>query len=144
MAHSALVGVCWIEVGRGTHIGERERERERAHFYCFARSIYPRRFVRLASSRPLYTLSQLIVLSSLSLSPSPPSFTSLKGFCIWEMGDEKKAKPSGVWTAVKPFVNGGTSGMLATCVIQPVDMVKVNFTLYSLSLSAKLSLRNVL
>ena len=45
------------------------------------------------------------------------------------MGDEKKAKPSGVWTAVKPFVNGGTSGMLATCVIQPVDMVKVRIQL---------------
>jgi hypothetical protein len=27
---------------------------------------------------------------------------------------------------VKPFVNGGASGMLATCVIQPIDMVKVS------------------
>uniref|UniRef100_A0A453ECI0 Uncharacterized protein n=1 Tax=Aegilops tauschii subsp. strangulata TaxID=200361 RepID=A0A453ECI0_AEGTS len=32
---------------------------------------------------------------------------------------------SGVWKTVKPFVNGGASGMLATCVIQPIDMVKV-------------------
>jgi hypothetical protein len=36
------------------------------------------------------------------------------------------AATSGVWKTVKPFVNGGASGMLATCVIQPIDMVKVN------------------
>jgi len=41
------------------------------------------------------------------------------------MGDEKKPKPAGVWPTVKPFVNGGASGMLATCVIQPIDMIKV-------------------
>lgn len=41
------------------------------------------------------------------------------------MGDEKKPKSVGVWPTVKPFVNGGASGMLATCVIQPIDMVKV-------------------
>lgn len=40
------------------------------------------------------------------------------------MAEEKKA-PIGVWTTVKPFVNGGASGMLATCVIQPIDMIKV-------------------
>ena len=34
-----------------------------------------------------------------------------------------------VWKAVKPFVNGGLSGMTATCVIQPVDMVKVRLQL---------------
>ena len=38
---------------------------------------------------------------------------------------DQKAKPAGVWSAVKPFVNGGASGMLATCVIQPIDMIKV-------------------
>jgi solute carrier family 25 oxoglutarate transporter 11 len=32
---------------------------------------------------------------------------------------------TGVWKTIKPFVNGGASGMLATCVIQPIDMVKV-------------------
>lgn len=42
-----------------------------------------------------------------------------------EMAEEKKVAPIGVWTAVKPFVNGGASGMLATCVIQPIDMIKV-------------------
>lgn len=26
-----------------------------------------------------------------------------------------------VWRAVKPYVNGGLSGMGATCVIQPLD-----------------------
>lgn len=42
------------------------------------------------------------------------------------MGEEKKPQPSGVWPTVKPFVNGGASGMLATCVIQPIDMIKVH------------------
>lgn len=31
--------------------------------------------------------------------------------------------------AVKPFVNGGMSGMAATCCIQPLDMVKVRLQL---------------
>ncbi|XP_077210887.1 mitochondrial dicarboxylate/tricarboxylate transporter DTC-like [Tasmannia lanceolata] len=44
------------------------------------------------------------------------------------MGEEKP-KPSGVWPTVKPFVNGGSAGMLATCVIQPVDMIKVRIQL---------------
>lgn len=35
----------------------------------------------------------------------------------------------GVWKTVKPFVNGGSSGMLATCIIQPIDMVKVRLQL---------------
>ncbi|OUZ99543.1 Mitochondrial substrate/solute carrier [Macleaya cordata] len=43
------------------------------------------------------------------------------------MGEEKKS--GGVWPTVKPFVNGGASGMLATCVIQPVDMIKVRMQL---------------
>jgi hypothetical protein len=30
-----------------------------------------------------------------------------------------------VWKTVKPFVNGGMSGMAATVCIQPIDMVKV-------------------
>ncbi|RWR72637.1 mitochondrial dicarboxylate/tricarboxylate transporter DTC-like protein [Cinnamomum micranthum f. kanehirae] len=47
-----------------------------------------------------------------------------------EMGEEKpKPKPSGVWPTIKPFVNGGASGMLATCVIQPIDMIKVRIQL---------------
>lgn len=37
----------------------------------------------------------------------------------------EKPKSGGVWPTVKPFVNGGSSGMLATCVIQPIDMIKV-------------------
>ena len=39
------------------------------------------------------------------------------------MSEKKPLNP--VWTAVKPFLNGGLAGMGATCVIQPVDMVKV-------------------
>eukprot|EP00878_Enallax_costatus_P029503 GHUV01031996.1.p1 GENE.GHUV01031996.1~~GHUV01031996.1.p1 ORF type:complete len:274 (-),score=69.16 GHUV01031996.1:40-861(-) len=34
-----------------------------------------------------------------------------------------------VWKAVKPYVNGGASGMMATCIIQPIDMVKVRLQL---------------
>lgn len=34
-----------------------------------------------------------------------------------------------LWQTVKPFVNGGASGMLATCCIQPIDMVKVRLQL---------------
>lgn len=47
------------------------------------------------------------------------------------MGDEKKPKPvaTGFWPTIKPFVNGGASGMLATCVIQPIDMIKVRIQL---------------
>uniref|UniRef100_A0A0D3B1Z8 Uncharacterized protein n=1 Tax=Brassica oleracea var. oleracea TaxID=109376 RepID=A0A0D3B1Z8_BRAOL len=45
------------------------------------------------------------------------------------MAEEKKVAPIGMWTAVKPFVNGGASGMLATCVIQPIDMIKVRIQL---------------
>ncbi|KAK7259441.1 hypothetical protein RIF29_25048 [Crotalaria pallida] len=44
------------------------------------------------------------------------------------MGDEKKPKV-GVWPTVKPFVNGGVSGMLATYIIQPIDMIKVRIQL---------------
>lgn len=39
--------------------------------------------------------------------------------------DTRKTK-STLWTTVKPFLNGGLSGMGATCVIQPVDMIKVS------------------
>ncbi|XP_074321387.1 mitochondrial dicarboxylate/tricarboxylate transporter DTC-like [Silene latifolia] len=42
------------------------------------------------------------------------------------MGEEKG---KAAWIRVKPFVNGGVSGMLATCVVQPVDMVKVRIQL---------------
>uniref|UniRef100_A0A452Y6E3 Uncharacterized protein n=1 Tax=Aegilops tauschii subsp. strangulata TaxID=200361 RepID=A0A452Y6E3_AEGTS len=48
-----------------------------------------------------------------------------------EMADAKQqqaAAPTGVWKTIKPFVNGGASGMLATCVIQPIDMIKVRAT----------------
>lgn len=34
-----------------------------------------------------------------------------------------------VWKAAKPFINGGLSGMASTCIIQPVDMVKVRLQL---------------
>jgi solute carrier family 25 oxoglutarate transporter 11 len=34
-----------------------------------------------------------------------------------------------VWKAVKPYLNGGLSGMGATSIIQPIDMVKVRLQL---------------
>ncbi|XP_047321920.1 mitochondrial dicarboxylate/tricarboxylate transporter DTC-like [Impatiens glandulifera] len=45
------------------------------------------------------------------------------------MAQEKSKAASTVWPTVKPFVNGGASGMLATCVIQPIDMIKVRIQL---------------
>lgn len=36
---------------------------------------------------------------------------------------------STVWKTIKPFANGGMSGMAATCIIQPIDMVKVRIQL---------------
>lgn len=33
--------------------------------------------------------------------------------------------------AIQPFIIGGSSGMLATCIIQPVDMIKVTIQLKS-------------
>jgi len=34
-----------------------------------------------------------------------------------------------LWQTIKPFANGGSSGMVATCVIQPIDIVKVRLQL---------------
>lgn len=33
--------------------------------------------------------------------------------------------------AIQPFVIGGLSGMFATCIIQPIDMIKVSIQLKS-------------
>lgn len=45
------------------------------------------------------------------------------------MGEaNKKQGKSGVWATMKPFVNGGVSGMMSISVVQPVDMVKVRFS----------------
>ncbi len=40
-----------------------------------------------------------------------------------------QSSPPAAWLAVKPFVNGGLAGMAATCIIQPIDMVKVRLQL---------------
>ena len=42
-----------------------------------------------------------------------------------EMAREKPKSTGNAWNTVKPFVNGGAFGMLVTCVIQPMDMIKV-------------------
>jgi len=39
------------------------------------------------------------------------------------MADTKKKAT--LWQTIKPYSNGGTAGMMATCVIQPIDMIKV-------------------
>ena len=41
------------------------------------------------------------------------------------MSDLQRKDLSPAWKATKPFLNGGLSGMAATCIIQPIDMVKV-------------------
>lgn len=43
------------------------------------------------------------------------------------MSEKKQLNP--IWAAAKPFVNGGASGMISTCIIQPIDMVKVRIQL---------------
>ena len=55
---------------------------------------------------------------------------------VAQKADDLKAKlpepqvaAKSAWSQAKPFVNGGASGMLATCFIQPVDMVKVRLQL---------------
>ncbi|XP_062190358.1 mitochondrial dicarboxylate/tricarboxylate transporter DTC-like [Phragmites australis] len=42
---------------------------------------------------------------------------------------QQQQPQAAAWKTVKPFANGGASGMLATCVIQPIDMVKVKIQL---------------
>lgn len=40
-----------------------------------------------------------------------------------------------VWETVRPFIFGGFSGMVATCVVQPIDTVKVRIQILGESLS---------
>lgn len=44
---------------------------------------------------------------------------------LLQMSDLQRKDLSPAWKATKPFLNGGLSGMAATCIIQPIDMVKV-------------------
>jgi hypothetical protein len=41
------------------------------------------------------------------------------------------------WKAVKPFLNGGVSGMGATCVIQPLDIIKARLFVKSVVVAQK-------
>ncbi|KAH9327056.1 hypothetical protein KI387_007234, partial [Taxus chinensis] len=59
----------------------------------------------------------------------PRNLVQVEGSNLVVAMAEEKPKTSKVWSTVKPFVNGGASGMLATCVIQPVDMIKVRIQL---------------
>ena len=53
-----------------------------------------------------------------------------------KLPEPKKAAKT-VWQTAKPFVNGGLSGMAATCIIQPIDMVKVRLQLGAQGLSGE-------
>jgi hypothetical protein len=52
-----------------------------------------------------------------------------------EARQQQAVAAGGAWKTVKPFVNGGASGMLATCVIQPIDMIKVRTSSHATMLS---------
>lgn len=43
----------------------------------------------------------------------------------------QKSTADKVLDRIQPFVIGGLSGMFATCIIQPIDMVKVTIQLKS-------------
>ncbi|MCO5570248.1 hypothetical protein L7F22_023967 [Adiantum nelumboides] len=62
--------------------------------------------------------------------PSDANFLLL-GFdhLAFSMASSAKPQISKAWATAKPFVNGGVFGMLATCVIQPVDIVKMRIQL---------------
>uniref|UniRef100_A0A383WF43 Uncharacterized protein n=1 Tax=Tetradesmus obliquus TaxID=3088 RepID=A0A383WF43_TETOB len=75
-------------------------------------------------SHPRDSLLLLVCLSTLpSSSTSPVEATPASYQSAATMADNK------VWQAVKPYLNGGASGMMATCIIQPIDMVKVRLQL---------------
>jgi solute carrier family 25 oxoglutarate transporter 11 len=43
----------------------------------------------------------------------------------------QKSTSERILDTIQPFVIGGLSGMFATCIIQPIDMVKVSIQLKS-------------
>ncbi|KAG0454760.1 hypothetical protein HPP92_024052 [Vanilla planifolia] len=77
----------------------------------------------LSPSSPRLRLRRRLILR-----PFPPPLQLLHLSCSGD-GEAKPKSQSGIWNTVKPFANGGASGMLATCVIQPVDMIKVRIQL---------------
>lgn len=77
------------------------------------------------SSETLLLCGSLYIFALRYLSKSPPSSALHLHREVKKMAQDKPKPTAGVWSTVKPFVNGGCSGMLATCVVQPIDMVKV-------------------
>ncbi|PNH03059.1 putative mitochondrial 2-oxoglutarate/malate carrier protein [Tetrabaena socialis] len=66
--------------------------------------------------------------------PQPPAATALGKYDSLQAVRVLRVRvvvvvPPAAWKAVKPFFNGGLSGMMATCIIQPIDMVKVRLQL---------------
>merc|ERR1711959_366111 len=45
------------------------------------------------------------------------------------MGIRSRMSDGGIWKKVRPFAVGGSCGIMATCVIQPMDMIKVRIQL---------------
>lgn len=43
----------------------------------------------------------------------------------------QKSSSQKFFDAIQPFWIGGLSGMMATCVVQPIDMIKVTIQLQS-------------
>lgn len=65
-----------------------------------------------------------------STTPNPPTAVSAS------IGPISTPKPASSGAdkfldAIQPFVIGGLSGMFATCIIQPIDMIKVSIQLKS-------------
>jgi len=55
--------------------------------------------------------------------------------------DTMSLADNATWKAVKPFMNGGLSGMGATCIIQPLDIVKVRLARFGARRPASLARR---
>ncbi|RWW23973.1 hypothetical protein GW17_00011749 [Ensete ventricosum] len=86
------------------------------------RWVIPRLETNIKASRLGFHSPPTVRSLSFAVAPWPPGISLIRRV---EMAEGKPKIQSGVWSTIKPFVNGGASGMLATCVIQPIDMVKV-------------------
>ncbi|RWW51540.1 hypothetical protein BHE74_00042110 [Ensete ventricosum] len=86
------------------------------------RWVIPRLENNIKASRLGFHSPPTVRSLSFAVAPWPPGISLIRRV---EMAEGKPKIQSGVWSTIKPFVNGGASGMLATCVIQPIDMVKV-------------------
>ena len=90
----------------------------------------PRIRTGVLCSVPVRRLAPVVALLSRKAGPnkeSPHHFATTHTHK--QNAQQSLATMSDAWKTVKPFVNGGASGMFATCLIQPIDMVKVRIQL---------------